>query len=218
VVARAVSLDRAEIMGRIRAALAGAEPRDVAPPAGIGATGLTSTDALIARFGERVADYGPAQITMVDGRDVAGERIAAILDGAGAGAVAVPSDLDADLVPRDTARRTVFVDPGDTARLAVADAAVTTCTVAVAETGTIVLTAQAGEGRRALSLLPDLHVCVVDATQVVADIPQAFARIGPITRPITMISGPSATSDIELERVEGVHGPRRLAVVLVRTA
>jgi L-lactate dehydrogenase complex protein LldG len=101
--------------------------------------------------------------------------------------------------------------------LATVDAVLTAAAVAIAETGTIVLDGSPDQGRRIVSLLPDLHICVLRADQVVASVPEALGRLNP-RRPLTWISGPSATSDIELNRVEGVHGPRRLHVVLLEAA
>jgi L-lactate dehydrogenase complex protein LldG len=96
------------------------------------------------------------------------------------------------------------------------DAAITQCSVAIAETGTLALTGIAGQGRRAMSLVPDLHVCLLREQDVVPTVPEGWARLAPSgSLPITLISGPSATSDIEMTRIQGVHGPRTLYVILL---
>ena len=112
---------------------------------------------------------------------------------------------------------TVVDDGLEAVELDALDGSLTLCAWACAETGTIALAGGVGEGRRALSLVPDLHVCVVREDQIVATVPELMAQLKPAAlagRPIVLVSGPSATSDIELTRVEGVHGPRRLEVIV----
>ncbi|MFI8521673.1 lactate utilization protein C [Streptomyces sp. NPDC085481] len=143
--------------------------------------------------------------------------VARLLAEHGARSVAVPPSLPEEWLSGLDGGVELRADDGSLTpyRLDATDAVVTGCAVAVAETGTIVLDGGAGQGRRALTLVPDLHLCVVRVpAQVVASVPLALPRLDP-TRPLTWISGPSATSDIELDRVEGVHGPRRLEVVLL---
>ncbi|AKU15641.1 LutC/YkgG family protein [Luteipulveratus mongoliensis] len=157
-----------------------------------------------ALFVERVEDYG-ATVTRCAADEVV-DTIRAALPAEES--YVVPAGLPWDLpdgVPDDDL---------SWAALDQVRAVVTTATVAIAETGTLVLDHGAGQGRRAISLLPDLHVCIVRADQIVADVPDATSVLDP-TRPQTWISGGSATSDIELQRVEGVHGPRTLHVVLI---
>lgn len=190
---------RDEILRRVRSALDGVSPVVEVPRA----PRVPDRGDLVALFVERVADYR-AVVTRCTPSDLP-SVVAEVLAGARA---VVPPGLGLD-VPG------AVVDEGLTAaELDALDAVVTRAAVGIAETGTIVLDHRPDQGRRAISLVPDLHVCIVDASQVVADVPDAIALLDP-ARPLTWISGPSATSDIELDRVEGVHGPRTLHVVLV---
>ena len=192
---------REEILARVRAATAGAASVPAPPP--VRAVDPASGATLLDLFAERVADYR-AVVERCTPDELAG-RVAAAVEGRVA---VVPQGLGVE-VPG------AIVDTGLTAlELDEVDAVVTEATVGVAETGTIVLEHGAGQGRRALTLVPDLHVCVVRTDQVVPDVPDAVALLDPV-RPQTWISGPSATSDIELDRVEGVHGPRSLHVIMV---
>lgn len=195
---------REEILGRVRQALGDApHPTAVVPRGYRGVGDDLDRSAVLARFVERVEDYR-ATVTRCRAAEVA------------------------EVLARTVAGRSVVVPPGlpwpvpgsvdDTgqsaAELDTIDAVVSGAALGIAGTGTVVLDHGPGQGRRALTLVPDLHVCVLGAAQVVAGVPQAVARLDP-GRPQTWISGPSATSDIELDRVEGVHGPRTLHVVLV---
>jgi L-lactate dehydrogenase complex protein LldG len=209
-----VSAAREEIMGRIRAALDGAPP---APPAEVPREYRQAGDPIgfdaVERFCERVADYDAVVHRVGEhGLDAAlGETCRE----RGAMRLAVPVDLPwypagVELVADDPP-----LGPRDLDGL---DGVLSGCAVAIAETGTIVLDGAGPSGRRALTLVPDLHLCVVRADQIVPAIPDAIAAVAPAAaegRPITFVSGPSATADIELDRVQGVHGPRRLDVFLV---
>lgn len=195
------------VLGRIRAALEGSTPPGDVPReyrrGGEAADG-PDLDLLV----ERLVDYR-AHVHRVAATDVAAAVAAILAPGA---AVVVPPALPPEWLPPTV--RAVLDDGLDAARIAAMDGVVTAAAVAVAETGTIVLDGSADQGRRIITLLPDLHICVVRADQVVSSVPEAVARLDP-RRPLTWISGPSATSDIELNRVEGVHGPRNLHVILV---
>ena len=175
---------------------------------------LTGT-ALLDLLSGRLTDYR-AQVKRT-ARATLAEAIATALAGRGARRIVVPPGLDVPLP--DWAEVTVDaggdrgLSPGE---LDSFDAVITRAAVAIAETGTIILDGSADQGRRAISLVPDYHLCIVGQEQVVQLVPEAVARLaGSSRRPLTWISGPSATSDIELERVEGVHGPRTLEVILL---
>jgi L-lactate dehydrogenase complex protein LldG len=196
-----VTTARDEILARIRAV-------DRTPPATVDRlyrrAGSLSREERVELFAERVVDYR-ADVRVVS--NVAG-AVASVC----AGRVGIPPGLPPEWRP---AAVELVEDTGLSARdLDALDGVVTGCTIAIAETGTIVLSGGESEGRRALSLVPDLHVCIVRAEQIVELVPEALAAVDP-GRPLTFISGPSATSDIELSRVEGVHGPRTLVVLIV---
>ncbi len=195
---------RAAVLGRIRAAL-GPAPAVPEIPREYRGPGMDDAGDLPDRFIARVSDY----------RATVQESVAAALAARGFARIACAPGLDLDLPGVELVRD----DPPLSADALLAlDGIVTGCAVAVAETGTLVLDASPPCGRRALTLIPDYHLCVVRADQIVAGVPDAIASLDAAARagrPITMISGPSATSDIELERVEGVHGPRTLDVVVV---
>jgi L-lactate dehydrogenase complex protein LldG len=197
---------REDILARVRAALQGADKTTVIEQRAkraISRDHSAATQELVNLFAERVADY-KADVHRCTADEVPG-LLAQLL---GDRTTVVPAGFDWP-VPNpveDTDLSATALDK--------VQAVVTTATLGIAITGTLVLTHGAGQGRRALSLVPDLHVCVVREDQVVENVPEAVAALDPM-RPQTWISGPSATSDIELNRVEGVHGPRTLQVLLV---
>ncbi|MEY9932350.1 L-lactate dehydrogenase complex protein LldG [Catenulispora sp. GP43] len=167
---------------------------------------------IVDLFVERVEDYR-ATVVRVGEQDAPAE-IARVLAGHGVANLVVPPGFPDALLARYEGSRLSDDPPLTPAELDASDGVITLAAQGIALTGTIVLDADAGQGRRALSLVPDLHVCVVRSSQVAADVPVAVRALVP-GRPTTFISGPSATSDIELDRVEGVHGPRTLVVVLI---
>jgi len=213
------------ILARIRAAnrSAGADP---AADADAGYAALSrdylrahhdaGTHDITGLFAERAADYR-AVVERVPAAGLAA-AVARVLAGRAAavpGPFVVPDGLPGGWLDGLPGEITLASDapPLSPAALDQLAGVVTGCAVAIAETGTIILDHGPGQGRRALTLVPDFHLVVVQAAQVAADLPDAFARLDP-ARPHTLISGPSATSDIELIRVEGVHGPRNLHVLI----
>jgi L-lactate dehydrogenase complex protein LldG len=199
---------RDAILARVRTALRDV-PRDETP-ADVEVPRLTApvVPDPVGLFAERVADYKATVVRCTPAE--LPDRLAEALDGVGR--LLVPTDLPPDLHPAgpelvaDTHLPVTALDA--------LDGVLTTARLGIAETGTIVLDHGPGQGRRAATLVPDLHVCVVRTDQVVGGVSDAVAALDP-HRPQTWISGPSATSDIELDRVEGVHGPRTLRVLLV---
>lgn len=209
------------VLGRIRAAIAGDSvatvpaaaviPRDYIRRGALAPGGEEVLELLVDRLVDYKAIVSRASVTDL------GAAVREAL--AGTGSVVVPPGLDEDLVIAcQQDGRQVATDgrprPLTAAELDGIDAVVTRARVAIALSGTIILDAAPDQGRRAITLVPDLHVIILNADQVVETVPEAIALLDP-TAPLTMIAGPSATSDIELQRVEGVHGPRTLHVIVV---
>jgi L-lactate dehydrogenase complex protein LldG len=226
---------RDEVLARIRTALGspagdGGQPGSWDRPGGYRSDGDLDSAARLDQLADRLIDYKCSVRRCAPG-DVQA-TIAAALSERGARRIVLPPELDLPLpdlplpdlplpdlplpdLPRITDGSSWRVDDQlSHDELDRFDGVITTATVAIAETGTIVLDGSPGQGRRALTLIPDYHLCVVYAHQVVGLVPEAVAALTS-ARPLTWISGPSATSDIELDRVEGVHGPRTLEVIIV---
>jgi L-lactate dehydrogenase complex protein LldG len=215
---------RDEVLARVRAAL-GTTPRadlDVPRAYRLAGQGQADEAAIVALFAERLRDYG-AGVRTAPGSGAPSAVAAALADGLRRRAagppgrdgarVVVPAGIDPDWLGEIAGD--VIRDTGlDALTLDACDAVVTAARIAIAETGTIVLDGSPDQGRRAITLVPDVHVCAVRAGQIVTGVPDAVALLDP-ARPLTWVSGPSATSDIELDRVVGVHGPRTLEVVIL---
>ncbi|MFI8243999.1 lactate utilization protein C [Streptomyces sp. NPDC085866] len=205
---------RERILGRVRRALADVTPDDEAVPRTyLREHGERSIEQTVELLAENLADYRAIVHRCTE--DELPTLIARLLTDRKAGSVLVPPGLAEGWLAEAGVTRVADRADSTPHELDRVDSVVTACAVAIAETGTIVLDGGPDQGRRRISLVPDHHICVVRVPgQVVSSVPQALERLSP-TRPLTWISGPSATSDIELDRVEGVHGPRTLEVVLL---
>jgi L-lactate dehydrogenase complex protein LldG len=209
---------RDAILARVRHALQAPAPAPAIERAAYRRRGDLGATERQARFLSRLADYN-VNLLEPSPKGIA-DTVAQRLLGLGKRTLAVAPDLDEAWRAEGLE---VLIDGPQRpyAELDSVGAAFTTCACAIAETGTIVLDGGAGQGRRALTLLPDHHICVVFADQVVETVPEALERLRPSVaagRPLTFLSGPSATADIEFDRVVGVHGPRTLDVIFLETA
>ena len=214
---------REEMLRRIRAAIHDV-PTDERPEAVVVARDYRRSETVdheevVERFAERVAEY-KVSVQRIEEAALP-EAIAAACAMRGVRRLVVPTDLPESWLPDGVE----LLQDGNTLtyeQLDTSDGVLTGCALGIAQTGTIVLDGGARQGRRVITLLPDYHLCVVYEDQIVNLVPEGIARLGDAVlrhrRPITFISGPSATSDIELNRVEGVHGPRTLDVLVVRTS
>lgn len=208
---------REEILRRVRSALrdvTAGDQADAPAPGVYRKRSEESREDIVARFAERVSEYR-ATVHQVAAGDLPA-AIAATLQRRGIRRLVVPADLPEAWPPGDIQLlRDEQLSPEE---LDAADGVLTGCAAGIAETGTIILDGGPRQGRRAITLAPDYHLCVIEESQIVALVPEAIALLHEAAqagRPITFVSGPSATSDIELNRVEGVHGPRTLDVLVV---
>lgn len=206
-----MSAARQEVLRRAHAALA-ATP--VPPVSRVDGRDARRGEEVVDLFCERADDYGAAIHRLPDPTELVA-RIAERCAALEVTRLGVPEGVD-----WRPAGVEAVVDGAalSAAELDSLDGALTGCALAIAETGTLVLDGGARSGRRALTLVPDLHLCVVAAADLVETVPEAIARLDVAARearPLTFVSGPSATSDIELKRVSGVHGPRRLELFVV---
>ena len=201
------------ILGRIREIMQGAPEAEPIARDYI----RTSDHDAAARmdlFTERLVDYG-ADVHHVSPKEIA-KKAAELCEARGVESLVVPTDVPQDWLPEVEVRPDEGLGRGV---LESTGGVMTGCTLAIAQTGTIVLDGGERQGRRVITLLPDFHICVVFAEQIAGIVPEAVSRLeSSAKRPLTFVSGPSATSDIELSRVEGVHGPRSLAVLVVKGA
>jgi L-lactate dehydrogenase complex protein LldG len=209
---------REEVLGRIRSALRDVPPREAPDDVEVPRLYRVAGDGSdpVEAFAARVEEYR-AEVHRVDTGAVAAFA-GRICESAGVHTLVVPPGIAPEWLPGDGVE--IIADEGLTpAEMDRADGVLTGCALAIGQTGTIVLDGGRESGRRAVSLIPDTHLCVVRSEQVVALVPEAIERLGDQVRregrPLTFVSGPSATSDIEFRRVEGVHGPRHLHVLLV---
>ncbi|MEV6045741.1 LutC/YkgG family protein [Streptomyces xanthochromogenes] len=204
---------RDRILARVRAAVEGAPE---APPVVRDYLVSHTPDdpaAVLDLLHENLVDYR-ARVHRTDEAGI-GSLVAGLLAARGAGSVLVPRGLPPEWLAEAACAHVQDRVESTAAELDAVTSVVTGCALAIAETGTLVLDGGPAQGRRRITLVPDHHICVVRVPdQIVASVPQAMTRLDP-GRPLTWISGPSATSDIELDRVEGVHGPRTLDVVLL---